>query len=176
MNLDGWRIMARLKKTEKIFIIRSLAQFMTPTEVVRDIKEKFNIDVSPQQVEYYDPNKVAGADLPQEFSDIFNEARKEYLAQPLHNIVGANDIVQLQILSDLLVSKKGNTVLAIKLIDQIQKIVKGHYEKKIEITGANGGPIKTENEQKQIKPVFTPDELAKLTPAEISRLAITGKL
>ncbi len=135
--------MARLKKTEKTFIVRSLAQFMTPTEVVKDIKEKFNIDVSPQQVETYDPTKVAGADLSQEFVDLFNEARKEYLDQPLHNIVGANDIVQLQILSDLLVSKKGNVVMSIKLIDQIQKIMKGHYEKKIEITGADGTPLQT---------------------------------
>ena len=35
--------------------------------------------------------------------------------------------------------------MSIKLIDQIQKIMKGHYEKKIEITGANGGPIQNEN-------------------------------
>lgn len=135
--------MARLKKAEKIFIVRSLAQFMPPSEVVRDIKEKFNVDVSPQQVEYYDPTKAASADLAQEFIDLFNEARKEYLAQPLHNIEGANDIVQLKILSDLLVSKKGNVVMSIKLIDQIQKIMKGHYEKKIEITGADGTPLQT---------------------------------
>ena len=135
--------MARLRKAEKVFIVRSLAQFMTPTEVVKDIKEKFSLDVSLQQVEYYDPTKVAGANLAQEFVDLFNEARKEYLAQPLHNIVGANDIVQLQILSDLLVSKKSNVVLSIKLIDQIQKITKGHYEKKLEITGKDGGPLES---------------------------------
>ncbi|TCB74169.1 DUF2280 domain-containing protein [Acinetobacter sp. ANC 4173] len=75
--------MARLKKSEKVFIVRSLAQFMTPTEVARDIKEKFGIDVTPQQVEYYDPTKVAGANLAQELVDLFNEARKEYIAQPL---------------------------------------------------------------------------------------------
>lgn len=167
--------MARLKKTEKTFIVRSLAQFMTPSEVVRDIKEKFNIDVTPQQVETYDPTKVAGADLSQEFIDLFAEARKEYLAQPLHNIEGANDIIQLKILSDLLISKKGNVVLSIKLIDQIQKIVKGHYEKKIEITGKDGGPIKTENNNTN-KTVLTPEQLANLTPQELSRLAINGKL
>ena len=137
--------MARLKKAEKVFIVRSLAQFIPIAEVVRDIKEKFNLDVSPQQVEYYDPTKVAGADLAQELVVLFNEARKEYLAQPLHNIIGANDIVQLQILSDLLVAKKGNVVMSIKLIDQIQKIMKGHYEKKIEITGAGGGPLQSES-------------------------------
>ena len=168
--------MARLKKAEKIFIVRSLAQFMPIAEVVRDIKEKFNLDVSPQQVEYYDPTKVAGADLAQELVDLFNEARKEYLAQPLHNIIGANDIIQLQILSDLLVSKKGNVVMSIKLIDQIQKIVKGHYERKLEITGKDGGAIKTETEHSQRPPMFTPDELANLSPQELSRLAINGKL
>ena len=137
--------MARLKKHEKVFIVRALAQFMTPTQVVEDIKVKLGVDVSPQQVETYDPTKVAGADLSQEFVDLFNEARKQYIAQPIYNIEGANDIVQLQILSDLLVSKKGNVVMAIKLIDQMQKIVKGHYEKKIEISGPDGGPLQNEN-------------------------------
>lgn len=135
--------MARLKKHEKIFIVRALAQFMTPTQVVEDIKVKLGVDVSPQQVETYDPTKVAGADLSQEFVDLFHEARKLYIAQPIYNVEGANDIVQLQILSDLLVAKKSNVVMSIKLIDQMQKIVKGHYEKKIEITGKDGGPLQT---------------------------------
>lgn len=165
--------MARLKKAEKIFIVRSLAQFMPISDVVRDIKEKFNVDVSPQQVEYYDPTKAASADLAQEFIDLFNEARKEYIDQPIHNIEGANDIVQLKILSDLLVNKKSNVVSAIKLIDQMQKIVKGHYEKKIEITGPDGGPIQQETKSTH---QFTPDELNGLSAQELSRLAINGKL
>ena len=73
--------MARLKKAEKVFIVRSLAQFMTPTEVVVAIKENFKIDVTPQQVEAYDPTKTAGADLSQEFVDLFHEARKKYIDQ-----------------------------------------------------------------------------------------------
>ena len=165
--------MARLKKHEKVFIVRALAQFMTPTQVVEDIKVKLGVDVSPQQVETYDPTKVAGADLSQEFVDLFNEARKQYIAQPIYNIEGANDIVQLQILSDLLVSKKGNVVMAIKLIDQMQKIVKGHYEKKIEITGKDGGPIQQETKN---LPQYTPEQLAGMTAQELSRLAINGKL
>jgi len=45
-----------------------------------------------------------------------------------------------------------------------------------EVTGANGGAIKTENEQKAAQPKYTPDDLAKMTPQELSRLAINGKL
>ncbi|MDN5540928.1 MAG: DUF2280 domain-containing protein [Acinetobacter sp.] len=135
--------MARLKKHEKAFIVRSLAQFMEPSQVAEAVKENFKIDVSRQQVECYDPTKVAGADLSQEFIDMFNEARKKYIDQPIYNIEAANDIVQLRVLSALFIKKQGNTRDAIKLSDQIQKIVKGYYEKKIEITGKDGKPIET---------------------------------
>lgn len=167
--------MARLKKAEQLFIIRSLAQCMTPTEVVKGIKETLNVVVTPQQVESYDPTKVAGRDLRQEFKDEFIRVREEYLKQPIHNISGANDIVQLKILSDLLFSKKNNVTHATKIIDQIQKIVKGFYEKRVEITGAGGGAIKTENTQIPPIPIFTPEELAAMSPLELSRLVLTGK-
>ncbi|MGY3822806.1 DUF2280 domain-containing protein [Acinetobacter haemolyticus] len=167
--------MAKLKKAEQLFIVRSIAQFMTPTEVVKAIKERFNIDVSPQQVEAYDPTKVAGRDLRQEYKDVFEATRDEYLKQPIHNISGANDIVQLKILSDLLFAKKNNVTMTIKIVDQMQKIMKGFYEKRVEITGAGGGAIKTENTQIPSPPILTPEELAAMSPLELSRLVLTGK-
>ncbi|EPA9105534.1 DUF2280 domain-containing protein [Acinetobacter baumannii] len=168
--------MAKLKKAEQLFIVRSLAQFMTPTEVVKAIKETFNITVSPQQVEAYDPTKVAGRDLRKEYKEVFESTREEYLKQPIHNISGANDIVQLKILSDLLFAKKNNVTMTIKIVDQMQKIMKGFYEKRLEITGAGGGPLKTENTNTPSPPALTPEELLKLSPQELSRLVINGKL
>lgn len=168
--------MAKLKKAEQLFIVRSLAQFMTPTEVVKAIKETFKVDVSPQQVEAYDPTKVAGRDLRKEYKEVFEATREEYLKQPIHNISGANDIVQLKILSDLLWAKKNNVTMTIKIVDQMQKIMKGFYEKRLEITGAGGGPLKTENTHTPLPPPLTPEELSKLTPQELSRLVINGKL
>ncbi|MDV5202031.1 DUF2280 domain-containing protein [Acinetobacter baumannii] len=168
--------MAKLKKAEQLFIVRSLAQFMTPTEVVKAIKETFNITVSPQQVEAYDPTKVAGRDLRKEYKEVFEATREEYLKQPIHNISGANDIVQLKILSDLLFAKKNNVTMTIKIVDQMQKIMKGFYEKRLEITGAGGGPLKTENTNTPSPPALTPEELSKLSPQELSRLVINGKL
>ncbi|MDX7880466.1 DUF2280 domain-containing protein [Acinetobacter nosocomialis] len=168
--------MAKLKKAEQLFIVRSLAQFMTPTEVVKAIKETFKVDVSPQQVEAYDPTKVAGRDLRKEYKEVFEVTREEYLKQPIHNISGANDIVQLKILSDLLWAKKNNVTMTIKIVDQMQKIMKGFYEKRLEITGAGGGPLKTENTHSPAPPPLTPEELSKLTPQELSRLVINGKL
>lgn len=51
----------------------------------------------------------------------------------------------------------------------------GMFKDKVEMTGANGGPIKTDNEHKPIQQIFTPEELAEMTPQELSRLVITGK-
>ena len=135
--------MAKLRKAEKIYIVQSLAVFNTPTEVARDFKEIFGIVLKPQNIEGYDPTKRAGKDLSEELKAEFEATRKEYLSQPLENIPAANDIVQLRILSDLLFKNKYNVIMATKLTDQIQKIMKGFYEKKIEITGKDGGPLQT---------------------------------
>ena len=52
--------MATLNKKQKLFIVRSLAQFNTPQETVLLVKEEFTIDVSRQQCEAYDPTKRVG--------------------------------------------------------------------------------------------------------------------
>ncbi|EKU39887.1 MULTISPECIES: DUF2280 domain-containing protein [Acinetobacter] len=122
--------MATLNKKQKLFIVQSLAAFNTPQETVSLVKEEFDIDVSRQQVESYDPTKFAGRDLSKELKEFFEKTREEYLSQPLNKISGANDIVQLKILSDLLWTKKNNVTMTIKIVDQIQKIMKGFYDKK----------------------------------------------
>ncbi|MDR0070944.1 DUF2280 domain-containing protein, partial [Acinetobacter sp. 11520] len=55
--------MATLNKKQKLFIVQSLAVFNTPQETVSLVKEEFDIEVSRQQVESYDPTKFAGRDL-----------------------------------------------------------------------------------------------------------------
>ena len=47
----------------------------------------------------------------------------------------------------------------------------GMFKDKVEITGANGGPI----QQHHTNTPLSLDDLAKLTPEELSRLAINGK-
>ena len=52
--------MATLNKKQKLFIVRSLAQFNTPQETVLLVIEEFTIDVSRQQCEAYDqPSALA---------------------------------------------------------------------------------------------------------------------
>ncbi|MDU6056362.1 MAG: hypothetical protein E6667_09260, partial [Acinetobacter junii] len=69
-----------------------------------------------------------------------------------------------------------NRVAALSILKQAAEDVGGKYTNKTEITGAGGGPIKTDNEHKPIQPILTPEELSAMSPLELSRLALTGKL
>ena len=51
MYLDGMVEMARINKKVKIFIVKMLAEFETPTEAAKAVKEISNVEVTPQQCE-----------------------------------------------------------------------------------------------------------------------------
>lgn len=139
--------MARLNKAQKAYIIQALAEFVAPPIIIQKFKEIYGVEIKLQQIETYNPSRAQSANLGDEWIDLFNECRKKYLTQPIENIQCANDIVQLEILSDLLVSKRNNVKAAIQIVDQIQKITKGYYEKRrIELTGANGEQLVPANQ------------------------------
>lgn len=71
---------------------------------------------------------------------------------------------------------KENPVIVPSLLEQAAKEVGGLYTNRKEITGAGGGPVKTETTEKPPAPALTPEELSKLSPQELSRLVINGKL
>ena len=77
--------MAALREPVKVFIVQSLACFETPQQVVEAVKQEYKIEITRQQVALYDPTKVAGRDLRQEFKDEFIRVREEYLKQPIHH-------------------------------------------------------------------------------------------
>ncbi|ARG16056.1 DUF2280 domain-containing protein [Acinetobacter nosocomialis] len=171
--------MARLNKRVKLYIVRSLAMYETPTETMRGVQEVFGIDVTKQQCEAYDPTKKTGQDLSEEFKTEFYRVRKE-MNDNLSSIPIANIAYRLKRLQRFIDHEqfKENPVIVPSLLEQAAKEVGGLYTNRKEITGAGGGPVKTENTEKppEAKPVFTPEELKDLTPQELSRLAINGKL
>ncbi|HFD2135802.1 TPA: DUF2280 domain-containing protein [Acinetobacter baumannii] len=171
--------MARLNKRVKLYIVRSLATYETPSETARGVQEEFGINVTKQQCEAYDPTKKTGQDLSEEFKTEFYRVRKE-MNDNLSAIPIANIAYRLKRLQRFIDHEqfKENPVIVPSLLEQAAKEVGGLYTNRKEITGAGGGPVKTENTEKppEAKPVFTPEELKDLTPQELSRLAINGKL
>lgn len=59
--------MAALSPEVKAFIVQALACFDTPTQVVEQVKQEFNLTVSIQQVSSYDPTKAIGKNLGQKW-------------------------------------------------------------------------------------------------------------
>lgn len=144
MYLDGMVEMARITKKVKLFIVRMLADFETPTSTSKAVKDVFNVEVSPQQCELYDPTKRMGQDLGQELREKFFEYRR-MANEELEAIPIANKRYRLQLLQGLVEKYPDNPVLIPKWAEQAAKEMGGLYTNKTEITGAGGGPLQSEN-------------------------------
>lgn len=130
--------MATLNKKQKLFIVQSLAVFNTPQETVQLVKEEYNIEITRQQVESYDPTKRAGKDLSAEFVKEFETVRKDFLDKPL-NIPTANKSVRLKILNDLVYKNHRNQRVVRGLLEQIAKEMGGLYTNKQEMDHTSKG-------------------------------------
>ena len=157
MYLDGMVEMARITKKVKLFIVRMLAEFETPTQTSRSVKEVFSIDVTPQQCEAYDPTKRIGQDLSQELRDKFFEYRR-IANQELEAIPIANMRYRLQLLQGLVDKYPDNPVLIPKWAEQAAKEMGGQYTNtsKTQLTGADGQPL---NPEQVTHVVATPEQI-----------------
>ena len=157
MYLDGMVEMARITKKVKLFIVRMLAEFETPTQTSRSVKEVFSIDVTPQQCEAYDPTKRIGQDLSQELRDKFFEYRR-MANQELEAIPIANMRYRLQLLQGLVDKYPDNPVLIPKWAEQAAKEMGGQYTNtsKTQLTGADGQPL---NPEQVTHVVATPEQI-----------------
>ncbi|VXA55445.1 conserved hypothetical protein [Acinetobacter proteolyticus] len=151
--------MARLNKRVKLYIVRSLAMFDTPTETAKAVQEEFGITVSKQQCEAYDPTKKTGQDLSEDLKTEFYRVRKE-INKNLDSIPIANIFYRLQRLQKLIdhPQYKENPILIPNLLQQAAKEIGGLYTNttKTQLTGADGQPL---NPEHVTQVVATPEQI-----------------
>ncbi len=135
--------MATLKKEVKLFIVRSLAVFNTPTETAELVNQEYGIKVTKQQCEKYDPTKRAGENLSEELKNDFEKTREMFLGKP-EAIPIANLAVRLQRLENQYQRHSKNRVAALNILRQAAEDVGGKYTNKTELTGAGGDPLNPE--------------------------------
>jgi hypothetical protein len=123
--------MSKLDRKLKVLLIDRLARFETPTEIARSIKEELGIELSPQQVEHYDPTKLAGEDLSEDLKTLFEERRTRYLEQ-IGSIPISNKAYRLQRLQKIVDDPRNakNPVLVADILEQAAKECGGHFEAK----------------------------------------------
>lgn len=133
--------MARGKYSDhvKTAVVQRIACFDPPSVVVKAIKADLGIDISPQAVEAYDPNKKAGAKLAERWRLLFAETRKAFLENTAE-IGISHRAVRLRALERMakMAEEQRNMVLAAQLLEQAAKEMGNAYTNRHELTGKDG--------------------------------------
>ena len=105
----------------KAFVVRRLARFDMPSQVVKAVEEEFGLEVSRQRVHFYDPTR-AGRALNEELKALFFETRAK-AKQDLNSISSYHKAIRLQRLDAMIMTaiERGNQPLAAQLLEQAAK-------------------------------------------------------
>lgn len=133
--------MAKKKLTveQQTLAVQSLACFDTPKVVADALKKDYGVDIAPQTIEAYDPNKRAGARLAKRWRELFAETRKAFL-EDTAQIAISHRAVRLRALQRMAEKAEtmGNMSLAAQLHEQAAKEVGDAFTNRRELTGRNG--------------------------------------
>lgn len=136
--------MARGKLTDDVrtFIVQALACFDTPAVVAAAVRKEFRVEIAPQSVEGYDPNKRAGRNLAKRWREIFKATREEFL-KDTSKIAISHRAVRLRALQRMAEKAEtiGNMALAAQLHEQAAKECGDAFTNKRQLSGPNGGPV-----------------------------------
>lgn len=139
--------MAALSTEVKAFIVQSLACYESPAKVIELAKAEFGVDVSRQQVSQYSPGNAMAAKLSKKWVDLFHATRARFQSDTA-DIPIANKAYRLRVLNRMAESteKVKNFGMTAQLLEQAAKEVGDAYTNKLKVesTGKDGGPIKTE--------------------------------
>ncbi|CAA3727291.1 DUF2280 domain-containing protein [Acinetobacter baumannii] len=135
--------MAALKEPVKIFIVQALACRDTPQEVVEQVKQEFDVEISRSQCQAYDPTKYSGRNLSQKYVELFEKTREEF-DKGLIDIPIASKYYRLKQYQKQL-ERTRNVKTALKILEQAAKDIGGQFTNRQEITGKDGGPLQTVN-------------------------------
>ena len=135
--------MASLNSKVQAFIVCGFAQFMKPKEIIEAVKENFAIEISQQQVGFYNPETVnGGKQLAKQWQELFAKERQKAI-EDVSNIPIAHLPYRLGKLQSSLdkALKSGNMVLANDILKQAAEDIGGKYtnqskvDSKVEQTG-----------------------------------------
>ena len=120
--------MAALRDEVKAFVVQALACFDTPSQVVVSVKERFDLEVTRQQCEAYDPTKYVGRNLHVKWQTLFNDTRKRFREETAE-IPIANRAYRLRALGRMAEKAENmkNMALTAQLLEQAAKEVGDVY-------------------------------------------------
>lgn len=164
--------MPQMKKEIKLYIVRSLAVFNTPSEVVEVIKERwpdeckrFKGGIKPQNIECYDPTKRNGQDLSDELKAEFEATRKAFLAAPQD--IPISNLSYRQARRQKVLEGTKAPMIILDVLDRAAKDMGGVFTNRQEVTGAGGSPLLAEGAA-QI--TLSPDQIKDLSAQDLAKI------
>jgi hypothetical protein len=129
----------KLTEQARAFVVQCLAMFDAPSVVAAAVRKEFNLTITPQSVEAYDPTKRAGAKLSVKWRALFDETRKTFL-EDTARIGISHRTVRLRALQRMAdrAETSGNIVVAAQLHKQAAEEMGNAYTNKRELTGKDG--------------------------------------
>src|SRR5579859_6590427 len=105
----------KLSNLQRLFVVKELARFRSPTEVVKMVKEEFGIDITRQSVFQYNPDR--NPDLAKKWREAFEEERARFKAE-VDGVAVAHQSFRLQELEEIyrVAKGRGNAPLALQAL------------------------------------------------------------
>lgn len=137
----------KLPESVKAYIVEALACFDSPSTVADAVNREFEVSVSRQQVERYDPTKRAGQNLSKKYRAIFEATRRGFISDTT-NIGWAHRATRLRMIQRVgeKAERMGNLSLALQAAEQAAKEEGQIFTNRRELSGPNGSAIPTETE------------------------------
>lgn len=153
--------MAALPPDVKLFAVQAFACYETPLEVRKQIKERWGLEVSTNQLQAYNPATVTGQRLSQKLKDVFTDTRQRFLKDTA-DIPIAQQSYRLRMMQRLFdrvaQSERPNVAMAQALLEQAAKETGGVFTNKQqhEHAGKDGGPMIVTLKQYTLPPPAPP--------------------
>ena len=111
--------MATLTASQKRFIVTALARFKSVPEVRALVKDEFGLELSRQQVHYYDPSSRTGGFPADRWKELHQQVRDAYV-ENVAAVDVAHERFRLEQLSRILrkLLKAGDHTTALKVLKQ----------------------------------------------------------
>ncbi|MGI0526624.1 DUF2280 domain-containing protein [Rhizobium giardinii] len=129
---------AKLTREQQTYVVQALACFDSPSVVAASLRKDFNVVLTPQSIEAYDPNKKAEGTCRTMEGSLCRDTQD--LRGDTASIGISHRAVRLRALQRMAdkAENSGNMVLASSLLKQAAEEVGNAYTNRRELTGKDG--------------------------------------
>lgn len=112
----------KLTDEQQAFAVQALACFDSPKTVADALRKEFEVTITPQTVEAYDPTKRAGKKLSKKWTALFEATRKAFI-EDTSSIGWAHRSTRLRLIQRVgeKAESMGNLMLALQATEQAAK-------------------------------------------------------